>query len=81
MENVRILTWNCRGLRNKKKRSCILRLLKKNRYDIIALQKTYLTEEEISLIQNQWRGTIHMASGSKHSSGIIILFSKKNGKR
>ena len=75
--NLSLMTWNVRGMRNKKKRDTIFRILKLNKVDIVFLQETYLLEEDMSSIDKQWGGTIHYLPGTHHSGGLLTLFSNK----
>ena len=78
MENMlKFCTWNVRGLKNDKKRKSILRILKNEKFDIIALQETYLNSEDIKMLEKEWGSTlIHYSPGTKNSKGIITLFNK-----
>ena len=53
---LNIISMNVRGLRNAKKRRSLFRQFKTNNYDIIGLQETYLTNNDINLIKNEWGG-------------------------
>ena len=72
-----VASWNVRGINNLKKRASILRALKREKLDIIALQETYITgSNDYDDIQRQWGGSIHFNSGSNRSKGVITLFSQ-----
>ena len=73
---LNIASLNIQGLRNAKRRKAIFRQLKKNKYDIIAIQEAYLLKEDIPLIQRDWGGPFHISEGTKHSKGLLTLFSK-----
>ena len=75
IKNLKIVTLNVRGLRNKKKRLSLFRLLKEGHYDIIALQETHLTETDIHIIENEWGKNFHFSAGTNRSKGLITLFS------
>ena len=51
-------TVNARGLKQNKKRLAIFRYFKQQHYDIICLQETHLTKQDISIWEKQWGGTI-----------------------
>ena len=76
LKNLKIMTLNASGLRNKKKRSTVFRLLKKEKVDIIALQESYLLENEITSIEMEWGGKVSIGQGTVRSMGQVILLSK-----
>ena len=76
-KNMKIMTFNSSGLRNKKKRSSIFRLFKKEKMDIIALQETYLLENDKQIIECEWGGKIFIGQGTVRSMGQMILISKQ----
>ena len=58
LESLQIISFNCRGLREKRKREILFFFffffffwLKEKHADIIYLQETYLTEEMINIIK------------------------------
>ena len=75
--NLKIISFNVRGLRNPKKRRTLFHLFKKNKYDIICLQETYLLKSEKNIIKKEWGHLFHIAEGSKNSKGLLTLFSNK----
>ena len=61
------------------KRYSTFSFLKKENFDIIALQESHIsTNEEAHLWELQWRGKLFYSLGSSHSLGQIILVSKNN---
>jgi len=75
--NMKLISFNCRGIRSYNKRLKILTWLKKKKTDICLLQETYLTKDIIHTIDKQWGGkTIH-SFGTNHSRGVSILFDSK----
>ena len=74
IKNLKILTLNVRGLRNKKKRYTLFQLVKEGKYDIIALQETHFTENSINIIENEWGKNFHYSAGTNRSKGLITLF-------
>ena len=68
------ITLNVRGIRDKKKRSKIFFWLKNRKYDVIFLQETFLTIELEKDVKKDWNGYIeHNFSDSVHSRGVSIL--------
>ena len=58
-----ILTLNVRGLRNAKKIKCIFKIFKDGRYDIIALQETYLLESDVDVTKSEWGKNLLLMCG------------------
>ena len=75
MQNIKIKTFNVRGLRCPKKREKIFHYLKQDKSpSIIGLQETYSSAE----IEEQWtkewgNGSIFNA-GNEHAKGVAFLF-------
>ena len=74
--NLKIISFNARGLRSHKKRRTLFHLFKKNKYDIICIQESHLLKNDSYLIQREWDSKFHLAEGSKNSKGLLTLFSK-----
>ena len=55
------------------KRLAIFRYLKQQHYDIICLQETHLTKQDIPIWGKQWGGKIIYVEGTAHSQGEMIL--------
>ena len=77
VSNLKVISMNVRGLRNLRKRRTLFYTFKKEKYDIICLQETYLTKSDLPVIEKEWPHIIHLAEGSIRSKGLITLFSKK----
>ena len=76
MANLRICSLNARGLQNKLKRVTLFSQLKKQKYDIICLQETHVTEKDTKLWEKQWGGKCFFNLGTNKSRGEVILISK-----
>ena len=76
MESITICTLNINGLRNKIKRKNIFSKFKKEKYDFVCLQETYISEDDKKLWEMEWGGQIFFSSGSKRSLGQVILIKK-----
>ena len=53
IENLTCITLNIRGLKNKTKRISVFKLLKQWKYDVIALQETYLSNSDIPEVEKR----------------------------
>ncbi len=74
---MNIATINVRGLGNPQKRKTLFYWLNERKFDIIALQETFCTENNVTDITSDWNGTCcHTLSNSSHSRGVSILFHK-----
>ena len=71
---LNIVSMNVRGLRNAKKRRSLFLQFKNNNYDVIGLQETYLTNNDINVIENEWGHNFHISEGTTHSKGLLTLF-------
>jgi len=74
--DLKIVSFNVRGLNNDKKRIAIFKYLKINQTDIALLQETYSNEEDTIKWIQEWEGSGYCVHGSKHSRGVMILFRK-----
>ena len=54
----------------------MFRYFKQQHYDIICLQETHLTKQDIPIWKKQWGGKIIYVEGTAHSQGEMILISK-----
>lgn len=77
MAELRILSFNARGLGNQEKRRDVLDYLKKLRYDVYLLQDTHLTNEKVCYFNTLWRGICYHACGTHNSRGVSVLFHAK----
>lgn len=73
---LKILTVNCQGLGEYKKRSDVLNYLKDKNHNIYFLQDTHFTCDEEQNIQIFWGGKIYFGSFRSNSRGVAILFKK-----
>ena len=65
---------NVRGIRNSKKRRSLFKIFKQASYDIICLQETHITSNDIKLIEIEWGNNYHISEGSTNSKGLLTLF-------
>ena len=76
MANLKIVTLNCHGLRNKSKRRSLFKLFKEKKFDIICLQETYITDAVSDLWKLEWGGELIYEAKTNHSLGTTILLKK-----
>ena len=74
MSNLKILSINCRGLGDKKKRRDVFNCLKKKKFSIYLLQDTHFTEKEKISIRSLWGYEIYLSCGTSNSRGVAVLF-------
>lgn len=76
MDSLKCLTFNVRGIRNRKKRLSIFQLFREQNIDVIALQETYLMEEDTQMLEKEWSGRVLLTEGTRRSKGLLLLFAK-----
>lgn len=64
---------NIHGLRNKIKRKTLFHKLKRDHYDIVCLQETYITKNEVEQWEREWGGQLFYSSNTNHSMGQVVL--------
>ena len=77
MTNLKIGTFNVRGLRKSKKRCRVFNYLHQKHYDIVFLQETHFDINMSKIVKNQWGGTVVASCGNTDSKGVAILFRKR----
>ena len=74
---MNVASINVRGLNNPNKRTTIFHWLNSKTFDIICLQETFCTNDNVKIISRDWEGPcFHSVSNSSHSKGVAILFKK-----
>ena len=76
MDNIRVLSFNVRGLRSKQKRIRVFRTLKEKKCDVICLQETYVVKNDFEQWKKEWGGEMMFFEGTNHGRGQIILLRK-----
>ena len=66
-----------RGLRTKGKRRSVFNLMRQRKYDVICLQKTYVTKTVSGVWMKEWGGEFVFCEGTSHCAGQMILFKNK----
>ncbi len=74
--NIRIRTWNVKGVNNVVKRKKILNILKRDKINIALLQETHLNDLEHQKFGRDWVGQLYYSSFSTKKRGVIILIHK-----
>jgi exonuclease III len=76
-----LATINVNGLRDKKKRDVVFNWLVAKKIDVICLQETHSTKDDLIRWQNEWKncggGNSFFNCGTSDSRGVGILLSKK----
>jgi len=75
--NIKICSWNVRGLQKTAKRMAVLSFLKKENVSIAFLQETRMEDKDNAKLQRSWAGHVFATSYSSFSRGVAILSSKK----
>lgn len=73
---IKMTTWNCRGLRKLKKVKQVMGRLKDMQSKIIFLQETHLIGKEDLKIKRRWRGEVFSAPFTSQARGVITLIHK-----
>ena len=71
--NIRICTFNVRGLGHTDKRRQIFEWLKLNKYDICLLQETHCEKLSYHKWEREWGGKCFFSGNSRNSRGVGIL--------
>lgn len=75
--NIRITSWNVKGLNSPIKRAKILKHLKYLKTDVAFLQETHLKIADHFRIRKSWVGQVYHSNFDSKARGTAILFSKK----
>lgn len=78
MTDLKFLTWNVRGLRDKIKRTAALALLKSQKADIIALVETHITGLLQVALKRPWVGWVYHSTHTNQSRGVSLLIGQKS---
>ena len=76
MYDLVIGSLNVRGINDNIKRNAIFQWTRSKKFDIFFLQECYCSAEIEESWENEWGGKIKYSHGTKHSKGVMILFSK-----
>lgn len=75
MNELKIVSLNCRGLNNSNKRRDVLDYLGKTKGEIYCLQDVHWNERFIESISLEWNGSCYISPGTCNSRGVAILIS------
>lgn len=77
LNNLKLCSWNVRGLHKPVKRRTVLSFLKREHVDFAFLQETHLEEnKDLPKLQHTWIGEDFMTSYASNSRGVAILINK-----
>ena len=72
-----VLSLNVRGLNRTIKRRQIFRWLHQQKPDVVLLQETYSSAQDLKSWEAKWGGKMIGSHGTNHSRGEITLFKPK----
>lgn len=76
-EQIKILSYNCRGLHDHVKRRKLFLWFQDQKIDIVMLQETFCTPKLEPYLRASWDGEVRLSlTDSCHSRGVAILFRK-----
>jgi exonuclease III len=73
-EKLKIMSMNCRGLGDTKKRTDVLNFLSKKEFSIYCLQDTHWNKKLELKIEEEWNGKCFFSHKNTQSRGTAILF-------
>ena len=73
MDKITIMSMNCRGLGDVKKRRDVMHFIRSKRFNIVFLQDTHLIENNIPYFDTLWHGKAYHSCFSSRSRGTSIL--------
>ena len=74
MDNVQIVSMNCRGLGNREKRIELFQLLRLKKIHICCLQDTHFVNADRDTLRREWGNDCFFSCKSSNSRGVAILF-------
>ena len=72
-DNIKVLSANCQGLQNIKKRIDVLSYFKETNANIVCLQDTHLIDDDIMAVKELWNNDVYLNGGKTNSCGVTIL--------
>lgn len=73
---LKLVSWNIRGLNNKVKRALMFKYLNNHRPHILFLQETHLLGNKILALRRPWVRQAFHATYSSYARGVAILLNK-----
>ena len=74
MDSITILSLNCQGLGNIRKRRDVFHYLKKKSCSIYCLQDTHFSTKLETYVKAEWGYNCFFASYSSNSRGVAVMF-------
>ena len=74
MTQLKICSFNVRGINENKKRRDIFTYLRRRKYDICMLQESHCTKDQEKIWENEWGYKAYFSSFKGNSRGVVILF-------
>ena len=71
------LSLNVRGLNKTTKQRQVFRWLHQQKSDVVFLQDTYSSAQNVKLWEAEWGGKMIGSHGTNHSRGVMIFFKPK----
>ena len=71
--HIKVLSANCQGLRDLKKRANVINYLDSLGGNILCLQETHWTKNDLSTIKNLWKADCFLGGTKTNSNGVAIL--------
>ena len=59
-DSIKVLSANCQGLRNVEKRMDVLSYFKEKNANIVCLEDTHLTEDDIKTVKDLWNNEVYI---------------------
>ena len=78
MDNLRIFSFNCRGLADKLKRKDVLHYLKNKKPHIVCLQDVHWIYEKEKEYRDDWGFELFFSGHATNSRGVAVLFNNFN---
>jgi len=76
MANLKIVTYNAKGLDDYSKRQNVFVWLKSKKADIILLQETHSNKNKEKVWKKDWEGDIIFSHGASNARGVCVCFTK-----
>ena len=77
MTGIRLISMNCRGLGDIKKRKDVFMFIKKYKADLFCLQDVHVRKGKENSFRNAWGRHSIVAAHSYNSRGVAIMTSQK----
>ena len=59
-DSIKVLSANCQGLQNIKKRTDVLSYFKETNANIVCLQDTHLIDDDIMVVKELWNNDVYL---------------------